>query len=282
MAILPILQAVFFIGSAYVATFLILIRFQRLLVFQTYPPPFSEPRTDPLARSHFVLVTEDGERLDAVWAPAKTEPLATMLYLHGTAANLRCRSARIRALSELGFAVLAIDWRGYGLSTGAPSQAGLQRDAEAALKWLQSRAEPSRIVVLGESLGTGVAVELVAKRRVGALVLESPYSSMLDIAKTYAPIFPIEKYLLDSFRSDVLIGQIQTNLLIQHGRRDFTVPFRLGKKLYDLAPESKRLIAYPKGGHNDLAEKHGSYQDLRRFVEECFSVGAPAERIGAE
>jgi uncharacterized protein len=266
------LHAVLFCGVLYSAGLAILIRFQRLVVLQAYPLPFRGPRSDPLAQGHFVLATDDGERLDAVWLPAETEHLATILYLHGTAANLRIRSGRIKALAEQGFAVLAIDWRGYGRSTGQPSQEGLLRDAEAAFKWLQERAEPSRIVVLGESLGTGVAVEIATRHRVGALVLESPYSSMLDMAKMWVPLFPVEKFLLDQFRSDLLIGKIDTKLLVQHGRRDFTVPFRFGRKLYDLAPEPKRLIVYPKGGHNDLAEKHGSYRDLRRFVVECLSA----------
>jgi uncharacterized protein len=268
------LQVAVACGAIYAAAFVILIKFQRLVVFQTYPPPFSEPRYDPLAQSHFVLLTDDGERLDAVWAPAGANPLATILYLHGTAANLRCRSGRIKALADMGFAVLAIDWRGYGQSSGAPSQAGLQLDAEAALKWLASRAELSRIVVLGESLGTGVAVELAARYKFGALVLESPFSSMLDIAKMYFPLFPVERFLLDPFRSDLRIKQIETDLLIQHGQRDIMVSYWLGKKLYELAPEPKRLIAYPKGGHNDLAERHNSYRDLKRFVEERLAVAA--------
>lgn len=207
-----------------------------------------------------------------MWMPIETSQCATILYLHGNAANLRCRASRIQALTELGFSILAIDWRGYGKSTGAPSQAGLQLDAEAALDWLGRRTELSRVVVLAESIGTGVAVELAAKHKVGALVLEAPYFSAVDLAKTYLPFFPVRALMLDPFRSDLWIGKIRTNLLIQHGRRDWTVPFRQGERLYAIAPHPKRLIAYPRGGHDDLPEKHNSYRDLKEFVTECFST----------
>jgi fermentation-respiration switch protein FrsA (DUF1100 family) len=179
---------------------------------------------------------------------------------------------RIQALSALGFSVLAIDWRGFGNSTGTPSQAGCQLDAIAALQWLAHRADLSKTVVLAESLGTGVAVELVAKHTVGALVLQAPFSSAVDVAKAFLPIFPIRKLMIDQFRSDLLIQDIRAPLLIQHGRSDWVVPFRFGKRLYARAPAPKRFIGYVGGGHNDLPEKHESYRDLKRFVLECFAT----------
>ena len=120
--------------------------------------------------------------------------------------------------------------------------------------------------------GSGVAVELVAKQNVGALVLEAPFSSAVDVAKAFLPIFPIRKLMIDQFRSDLLIQSVRTPLLIQHGLSDWVVPFCFGKRLYELAPEPKRLIRYAGGGHNDLPEKHGSYNDLKRFVLECFDA----------
>jgi len=256
---------------AYAIVFLFLISFQRRFVFQTYPVVFPPRPSEDFRPSRFVLETADGERLDAMWAEPAATARATILYLHGSATNLRFRSSRIRALTELGFSVLAIDWRGFGSSSGAPSQAGLQLDAEAALAWLARRTDPARVAVLAESIGTGVAIELAAKHRVGALVLEAPYFSMLDLAQRYVPVFPIRRLLRDPLRSDLLIGEIRTNLLIQHGRRDRVVPFAQAERLYAIAPEPKRLIAYPRGGHNDLAERHGSYRDLEAFVVECLS-----------
>jgi fermentation-respiration switch protein FrsA (DUF1100 family) len=261
-------------GILYAVVLFFLVTFQRKFVFQTYPMVCPPPISKRFEHSHFVLTTADGEDLDAMWAPTDTSQCATLLYLHGNATNLRCRTARMQALNQLGFSILAVDWRGYGKSTGAPSQEGLQLDAEAALDWLGRRTELSQVVVLAESIGTGVAVELAAKHKVGALVLEAPYFSAVDLAKTYFPFFPVRTLMLDPFRSDLWIGAIRTNLLIQHGRRDRTVPFRQGERLYAIAPQPKRLIVYPRGGHYDLPEKHNSYRDLKEFVTECFSARA--------
>jgi fermentation-respiration switch protein FrsA (DUF1100 family) len=267
------LEAIFTFMILYGLVLLLLVRFQRRFVFQTFPLECPPPISDKLKQSHFVITTSDGEELDAIWITSNATKCVTILYLHGNAANLRCRARRLQALNELGFSILAIDWRGYGKSTGTPSQAGLQLDAEAALDWLRQRTDLSEVVVLAESIGTGVAVELAAKHKLGALVLEAPYFSAVDLAKMYFPFFPVRTLMLDHFRSDLWIGKIRTNLLIQHGRRDCTVPFRQGERLYAIAPRPKRLIAYPKGGHYDLPEKHNSYQDLKEFVIECFSTG---------
>jgi len=221
---------------------------------------------------HFTITTSDCETLDALWAPVDAAHGKAILYLHGNAANLCSRETRIRALTELGFSVLAIDWRGYGKSTGSPSQEGLQLDAEAALDWLSRRIDLSNVVVLAESIATGVAVELVAKHQVRALVLEAPYFSAVSLAEAFLPFFPVRALMLDHFRSDLWIVKTRAHLLVQHGRRDFTVPFRQGERLYAIAPHPKRFIAYPRGGHYDLPEKHNSYRDLKEFLDECFRM----------
>jgi fermentation-respiration switch protein FrsA (DUF1100 family) len=264
---------IFAAGSlVYGAVLFILIRFQRAFLFQNRLPIFRTLEAKEFASAHFAMTTADGETLDAVWLIACGPPCAALLYLHGNATNLNDRMPRIQALSALGFSVLAIDWRGFGNSTGTPSQAGCQLDAEAALQWLAHRTDLSKTVVLAESLGAGVAVELVAKHMVGALVLQAPFSSAVDVAKAFLPIFPIRKLMIDQFRSDLLIQDVRTSLLIQHGRSDWVVPFRFGIRLYARAPEPKRFIGYVGGGHNDLPEKHDSYRDLKRFVLECFDT----------
>ena len=256
-------------GLAYASGLVLLVRFQRRLVFQRFPVFAGDPKAlDGLEALRFRLATADGEELDALWTRPSIPPLAEILYLHGNASNLLTKAARIRRLTELGFSVLAIDWRGYGTSTGSPSQGGFQRDAEAALNWLERRIDDPRVVILGESIGSGVAVELAARRKVGALVLEAPYVSIVDIAAARLPIFPVRSFLLDPFRSDLSIGKVGAPLLIQHGRRDRTIPFRHGERLFAMAPEPKRMIAYPHGRHDDLPERHGSYTDLKRFVVE--------------
>jgi len=140
---------IFAAGSLiYSAVLFILIRFQRAFLFQNRLPLFHIPEAKEFASAHFAMTTADGETLDAVWLIACGPPCAALLYLHGNATNLNDRMPRIQALSALGFSVLAIDWRGFGNSTGTPSQAGCQLDAEAALQWLAHRVDLSKIVVL--------------------------------------------------------------------------------------------------------------------------------------
>jgi uncharacterized protein len=262
------------IGSAlYAIALLILATAQRWFVFQRYSISFGARDDRAFASARFSIATQDGESLDAVWLPSAGPSKVAMLYLHGNATTLIHRMSRIKALSALGFSVLALDWRGFGGSTGTPSQAGLRLDAKAGLEWLSRKFDLSHVVVLGESLGAAVAIELVSGCRVGALILEAPFSSAVDLAKARLPIFPIGLLMIDQFRSDLFIRSIRTPVLVQHGLRDRTIPVRFGKRLYNLANEPKQLILYPGGNHNNLPEKHGSHSDLKRFVTQFFDVG---------
>jgi fermentation-respiration switch protein FrsA (DUF1100 family) len=265
-----------FIGIFTIVYALILfgiVAFQRRLLFQTIPFRHREPRTTPnLELSHFFLTTADGEILDAVWLSSINAEAGAILYLHGNAANLRSRESRLKALTQLGISILAIDWRGYGLSTGRPSQDGLLLDAEAAYQWLVQRIDPSRLVVLAESIATGIGIKLAAKHKVRALVLEAPYFSAVDLAQKYLPFIPVRALMRDPLRSDLWIRDIDTNLLIQHGKQDRLIPFSQAERLFEIAPEPKRMIGYPLGHHDDLPEKHNSYRDLKDFIAECFSA----------
>src|SRR5271166_886938 len=187
----PPIAIIMVLGVAVVYGIVLLVvnKFQRKLVFQTYPIFCSQKMSPGPGPPHFTITTSDCETLDALWAPVDAAHGKAILYLHGNAANLCSRETRIRALTELGFSVLAIDWRGYGKSTGSPSQEGLQLDAEAALDWLSRRIDLSNVVVLAESIATGVAVELVAKHQVRALVLEAPYFSAVSLAEAFLPFF---------------------------------------------------------------------------------------------
>lgn len=267
MDLAALIWAIVLLAVLYAVVLVVLAVFQRPLIF--LPTNFMPlPReAQEQERFRFTLPTSDAETLDAVWLESAAPNSFALLYLHGTAANLRLRAWRLKALNELGFSVLAIDWRGYGRSSGSASEAGLRLDAQAAMLWLGARADLRQTVILGESLGTNLAVEMAANHAVGALVLESPYYSMLDLLQRRLPMMPVGYFLRDRFRTDLRIGDITAPLLVQHGRRDFTVPFRQGERLFAHAPEPKCFIAYALGGHNDLAERHGSYRDLRAFVD---------------
>lgn len=218
-------------------------------------------------KARFSLKTADGEVLDALFLPARNPGRPWILYMHGNASDLEIKFPRAKALNAYNFSVLTFDWRGFGRSTGTPSEEGLLRDAAAAFAWMRERAEQSKIVVFGESLGTGVAVDLATRQKFAGLVLEGAYSSTADVGAYRYPMFPVRLIMRDQFRSDLKIGKITMPLLQQHGTADSVIPFRLGQKLFALAPEPKTFIAYKGADHNELPEHFGSYEDLAKFVE---------------
>jgi uncharacterized protein len=152
--------------------------------------------------------------------------------------------------------LLAIEYRGYASSTGSPSEHGLKLDGEAAYAAaIASGIAPERIVALGESLGSGVAVALAARRKIGALVLDSPYSSIADVAAATYWFVPVRALLRDPFHNDLLIGSVTAPTLIVRGTKDLVVPIRFGEKLFGLASAPKELWRVEGAAHLAMGEQ---------------------------
>ena len=228
-------------------------------------------RTPPAAAGLFdaqeiVLDTADGEKVIVWYIPSKeNKPL--VLYFQGNAGALRNRANRFRALADDGTGVVALSYRGYGGSTGSPTEQGLIADAEAAYAFAVARAAPERIVVWGESLGTGVAVALAAAHKVGSVVLESPFTSAADVGAGVYWYLPVQSLMKDPFRSDARIGKVTAPLLILHGDRDTVVPIALGERLFAKANEPKRFVRFAGGHHHDL-DDYGAFDAVRAFIAE--------------
>jgi uncharacterized protein len=195
------------------------------------------------------LTVDDGETLIA-WhlPPRQGRPL--ILYFHGNGGALVDRVPRFRLFAANGYGLLAVSYRGYGGSTGSPTQMGLIRDGEAAYREARSRGyADDHIVLMGESLGTGIATVLAATRNAAALVLDSPFSSAADAAAAHYPIFPVRWFMLDQFRSDIVIRDVHIPVLIVHGDGDSVIPISLAKRLFERANEPKAFITVAGGGH---------------------------------
>lgn len=180
-----------------------------------------------------ILSTSDGERLNAWWKPPRTERDPVYLYLHGNGANLSRRTGRFQRMTEDGAGLLAVSWRGYGGSTGSPSEVGLRLDGAAGYDWLAAKVLPSRIILFGESLGTGIATWLAATRASALLVLDSPYASIVDLGARRFPFLPVALLSRDPFRTIDLAAQVMVPVLAQHCTEDWVIPLS----------ESRRLIA---------------------------------------
>jgi len=250
-----ILSAVIILPAAlYLGALAWLYVVQRSLVYFPDKIGFA-PRALGLDAEVRHIKTADGETLLAWWfAPKPGRPL--ILYFRGSADGLDTRAERFKKLVANGDGLLVIEYRGYQGSTGHPTEAGLLLDGEAAYaEALKSGIEPRHLVVMGESLGTGVAVALAADHEVGAVVLDSPYTSVVDVAAERYWMFPIRALVLDSFRSDLRIGKVRAPLLIVHGALDDNVPTHFGEQLFALANEPKRFIKVEGAGHLALGER---------------------------
>jgi fermentation-respiration switch protein FrsA (DUF1100 family) len=226
-----------------------------------------------------VLEAPDGARLIAWRAPARPG-WPTLLYFHGNAGNLAGRADRLRRYQRQGFGVMMLSWRGYGGSTGKPTEANNVADALLAYDVLiASGVRAEDIVLYGESLGSGVAVQLAGLRPVGAVVLDSPYTSIVDVALLTYPYLPVRPLLIDRYESDRHIGKVSAPVLVLHGERDAVIPARMGRELYDKVPGPKELVLFPHGGHVDLDE-HGAVEIVAKWVARV--LGAPRAKPGGD
>jgi uncharacterized protein len=198
------------------------------------------------------LVTEDGVRIHGWYLPVRDARWVTLVS-HGNAGNISHRLDRALLLQgRLRSSVFLYDYRGYGASEGSPDEAGTYRDARAAYRYLveQKHVRPGELVLFGESLGSAVALELALERPAAALVLEAPFTSVPDVARTtlLAPLAPFVRTRYDSLAR---IPRLRMPLLVMQGDRDEVISPALGRRLFDAAPEPKRYYAIPGAGHND-------------------------------
>jgi uncharacterized protein len=211
-----------------------------------------------------VLTASDGERLIA-WHVAPRGEKPVVLYFQGNGGALDLRAQRFAALTGDGTGLVALSYRGYGGSTGRPSEAGLLRDAEATYAFATARYPAERLVLYGESLGSGVAVALAADHKVYKVVLEAPFTSAVDVGATAYPFLPVRLLMHDRFRSDARIGEVTAPVLIMHGARDAVVPISQGERLYALIAAPKKFVRFPGGGHSDL-DNYGAQAVVREFI----------------
>ena len=197
-----------------------------------------------------LLQADDGVKLQARYL-AQPEATQTLLYLHGNAGNLANRSELLVLLAHLGVNVLALDYRGYGQSEGTPSEAGVYRDASAAYRWLRERTAPSNIVVLGESLGGGPACELALHQPVGALILQSTFTRIADMAALVFPWLPTRLILRTRFDNLAKVRRIAVPKLFIHSARDEVIPYAMGQRLFAEAAAPKTSLWLTRSGHND-------------------------------
>lgn len=198
------------------------------------------------------IATADGERLQCYWLPRPPSD-KVLLYFHGNSGNIGHRLPQLRKLAGMGINVLGVGYRGYGKSSGRPSERGIYADGRAALRHVTEEwgFDTGRVILFGRSIGSAVAVEIGRNLSVGAVILVTPLTSGKAVARAQG-FGPLAYFAGDKFNNLAKIDQLRAPLLIIHGTEDRITPFYMGQQLYDQAPEPKQLVVIEGGGHNDI------------------------------
>lgn len=262
------LKLISFVALAlYASAVAALWAFQRDLLYLPDGAPRVPPSFYPMLDGvqEVLLTTADDLEIAAWYAPApRGRP--TVVMFHGNGGSLRHERYRLKHFKDAELGALLLSYRGYSGNAGAPTEQGLYDDARAALDWLKTQGvRDSSIVVYGISLGTGVATKMAAERELGALVLEAPYTSTVDVAAWRLPIVPVAWLMRDRYESLARIAAITEPLLVMHGDSDAVIPQRFGKRLFEAANGPKEGF-WPHGvGHNDVFD-HGGFDAARDFI----------------
>jgi uncharacterized protein len=248
------------------ATVIIVAAMRRHLLNALLYVPTREITTTPagvgLAYEDLAITTVDREKLHGWWVPTAVAPvLGHVLFCHGNAGNMSRRVLDAQLLVAEGFDVLMFDYRGYGQSTGRPTEEGTYRDARAALAALRDRpgVAPERLFYLGESLGAAVALAVALEARPAGLVMRSPFTNILDMARLQYPMIP-EMLVPDAYPSLRRVSGLACPLLVLHGDNDRLIPLAHGQAVFDAAPAPKRMEILPGAGHNDILTRMGALQ----------------------
>jgi fermentation-respiration switch protein FrsA (DUF1100 family) len=212
------------------------------------------------------LTTPDGVKIQTWYhSPKAGKPL--VIYLHGNSYNLEYRKAKFRELLDMGFGFVAPAWRGFSASEGTPTKEGLYIDARTAIDFAESMGyKTDDIILIGESLGTGIAVQMATEKHFKGLFLITPYTSISDRAQEIYWYLPVKHLIKDNFISIDKISKINTPVLIVHGDEDDVIPHHHSEKLFKEAQEPKELIIYPGKSHNNL-DNNVIFKELKRFFK---------------
>jgi hypothetical protein len=263
---------VLLVGGGYVALVLILFFFQSHLLYLPNVPSRAvvvTPDDAGLAYESVTITTEDSVTLDGWFLPV-SQARGLLLFFHGNAGNISHRLDSLKIFNELGLATLIFDYRGYGRSGGEPSEEGTYRDAEAAWRFVteERNIPPREVVLFGRSLGAAVAAHLATRHTPGALIIESAFTSVPDLAADLYPFLPARWLVRFRYSTQTDLGSVVCPLLIVHSRDDEIIPFAHGQRLFAVANEPKQLLEL-LGGHNDgfLVSRQAYMDGLRTFLQ---------------
>ena len=271
--------ALFIAVTIYGSFCLYLFLMQGRMIFYPTGKLIASPADIGLDYESVTLTTSDHIKLHGWFIPAREER-GVLLFFHGNAGNISHRLDSLKIFHDLGLSTLIIDYRGYGRSHGSISEEGTYLDAEAAWRYLTESRKISaqKIVVFGRSLGAAIAAYIASRKMVGALMLESAFTSIPDMGAKLYPYVPVR--LLSRFKYDTrkALQSVSCPVLIIHSPHDDIIPFENGLHLYESAGEPKKFLEI-RGGHNDgfLTSGQGYIEGIREFISTSLAASAQSK-----
>ena len=213
--------------------------FQRTLIYHPNENNYSNDKLT-VSVNEVEIQTKDGITLLGWYHEKNLREFKTLLYFHGNAGSLDNRIYKLNYFKNMDVNFLIIAWRGFSGNKGKPSEKGLYEDGKSTIKFLKNLGVTEKdIIIYGESLGTGIATEIAQNRKFGGLILETPFTSMIEAAKNFYPYIPVGLLLKDKYKNDKKIKNINIPIFVMHGEADQIVPFWMGKKIYEIANQPK-------------------------------------------
>ena len=238
--------------SFYILLIVVVFFFQRNLLYHPSVDNYIKDNLaiEPTEIEKVKIITKDKIDLIGWFYNKDIEKFKTILFFHGNAGSLNNRTYKLNHFKDLDVNFLIIAWRGFSGNKGKPNELGLYEDAKSAVRWLNMKGiKDKNILLYGESLGTAIAVEIAQNKKYAGVILESPFTSMVNMGKKYYPFFPVTYLLKDKFESYKKINNISVPVFIIHGKVDKIVPYSMGKKMYELANPPKFFYSQEYGDH---------------------------------
>ena len=212
------------------------------------------------------IKTKDNIELKSWYHDKNIKENKTIIFFHGNAGSLENRIHKINHFKDMNINFLLVSWRGFSGNKGKPTENGLYEDARSAVKWLNSKGvKEDKIILYGESLGAGVVTEIAQYKNFAGIILESPFTSMIEVGKDKYPFLPVGLLLKDRYESNKKIKKIKSPILIMHGKVDKVVSFDMGKKMYELANKPK--YSYFSEYDNHMMEYNEKLlNELKKFI----------------
>ena len=218
-----------------------------------YHPDRSPPDLERAEVELVTLVSEPDLALSHLYQPPRQPVGPLVVVFHGNGGHAGHRVDKFRDLRDAGFGLFFVEYRGYGGNPGQPNEARLTADARSVMAYLEAEGvDFARLVLYGESLGTGLAVKMAAEYRVAGLILEAPYTTIIEVGEYHAGILPVDWLIPDKWNLAARLPEVSAPLLVLHGEADQVIPIEFGRRVFALAPEPKAALFHPTADHNDL------------------------------